>query len=98
MPFWTESELRGELSRNQTTAADRLLRNVDMILFDTRLQHESFASLLHLIGGLAWQKQPRECSRLRANLERILVDTRLAPAHSPLVVRLLQSLPGPQDS
>lgn len=91
-PLWTEYELRRELSHNLTRPRDRLLRNVDAFLFDTRLRNESLEGLLYLIKQLPWAGNADERTRFVANLERVLVDTRLSPVHSPLIVTLLTAL------
>lgn len=90
--YWTDAELKLELSKNGNANKDGFLRRLDQLLFDMRLQNESVSSLLKMIEMAAPSRETNGKSRFVKNLERITFDTRLNPEHSDEFIRVLRKL------
>jgi hypothetical protein len=90
--YWTDVELKLELSKNGDSNKDGFLRRLDQLLFDMRLKNESVLSLLKMIEMAAPSRETKGKSRFVENLERITFDTRLDPEYSDEFIRVLKKL------
>lgn len=87
--YWTDFEIRLELTRNLNDVSHQLLEKLKQISLDMRLQNESLSSSLEMIYKLLENADDKSIHLFTENVERVTFDTRTSPICSePLIIFL----------
>lgn len=98
LPYWTEQQLKHELTKNGHSYHDRFLQRVNQIAHDMRLHNETFESILKIINKCAPADQTPGKEAFIRNLERITFSPQCPPQYSSSLIHLIKSLRQPQST